>query len=151
MFFLSVVSAWILSQGAYADGNYSVHCSNSPKTGWKTYYCIWAEARLYGNNEILVLNGYGTCEGSQSAGEEEPGEIYEPKSTLKPQINLAARSPEWRTAMPFDISVGPSPGEFQGSTLYLHRDRIEALGEFIGRLKIKNGTDVTFRCHSSKR
>ncbi len=150
MFLLSVISAWILSQGAFADGNYSVHCSNSPKTGWKTYYCIWADVRLYGNNEVFILNSYGTCAGSQDAGEEEPEEVYEPNSTLKPQFDLAAKSPEWRTAMPFDISVGPASGEFQGSTLYLHRNRIEALGEFTGRLKIKNVKDINFRCYSTK-
>lgn len=130
----------ILSINANAAGSFN--CNGALEVKWSSYYCVGGD--FTNKFELKNLN-FGTCEGSQSAGEDEPEEIVEIKSAIhKP--SLAATSTEWKNAFAYDLTTK----EFGSAVLYIKPDAFKSTeyGSVV-RLKVtENGKikDLKLKC-----
>lgn len=117
-------------------------CDNAPAKGWKTYYCV---AGSYHGRGVLTEVEYGTCNGSDDAGESEPSEIVE-MAPLKPNPSLRSASHEWNDAYAYNVGTR----EHGHAVLYLQSADMRAKGDGVGRLKLVNGDrtkNVLLRCY----
>lgn len=114
------------------------HCANSPAKKWGTYFCV---SGTIVNPSRLADVQFGTCEGSDNAGESEPVKIVDFKS-LKSDSNLAATSNEWKDASAFDVTSD----ELGKAVLYARQEAFKGQDNPATlRLKI-GGKDVRLPC-----
>jgi len=121
----------------------SFECNNAPEVEWGTYFCLSGD---FNNTDEIVNISFGTCEGSDSAGEAEPVEIVEIKSA-KDDVLLKAKSAEWKNASAFDLSTE----ELGEATLYIQPESFSTESKFqtISRLKAfldGKAKDVRLNC-----
>jgi hypothetical protein len=126
------------------SGHFS--CGNALAKKWGTYWCVSASFLDEHNLKEMI---FGTCEGSNSAEEEEPVDIVE-IAALKHDPRLAASSKEWKDASAFDVTTKEHgkatllirPQVFKGVA---RSDSIQA------RIKVKVGgqdKDIRLTCGS---
>ena len=115
-----------------------LYCSNSPAKKWGTYYCV---SGTIANLQELRDVQFGTCEGSNDAGESEPVTTIEFKS-LKHNSDLAATSSEWKDASAFDVSSA----ELGKGVMYIKQETLHGSADAtVVRLKLAS-KEVRLSC-----
>jgi hypothetical protein len=109
----------------------SFNCSNPPAVKWGTYICATGE--ISADGKTIANVSFGTCEGSDDAGEAEPKDIFE-FSAIKSNPALAAKSNQWKQAGAFDVTT-----ELGNAVFYY------TPGSDVARVKINND-DLRLRC-----
>lgn len=107
-------------------------CANQPAARWGTYIC--ATGQISTDGKTIVGMTFGTCEGSQAAGEAEPVETFE-FSVVQHNPALAARSNQWKQTGAFDVTT-----ELGRAVFYY------TPGSEVARVKINND-DIRLACH----